>query len=71
MEADHELFKRYHNDFQLLNGKLLEYYGHKDELKKCLSHIPTEHDLEEVSFMEVMGSYILSLVIWNMIKTSF
>lgn len=54
MEADHELFKRYHNDFQLLNGKLLEYYGLKDELKNSLSHIPSIQDLEEVSSKEVM-----------------
>ncbi|MCG7345510.1 hydrolase [Sporosarcina sp. ACRSL] len=54
MEADHDLFKRYHNDFQLLNGKLLEYYELKDELKNSLSHIPTVTDLEEVSSKEVM-----------------
>ncbi|MGG0667021.1 hydrolase [Lederbergia citrisecunda] len=55
MEADNELFKRYHNDFQLLNGKLLEYYGIKDELKNSLFHIPTVPDLEEVAYKEVMG----------------
>ncbi|WP_060209944.1 hypothetical protein [Sporosarcina koreensis] len=55
MEADNELFKRYHNDFQLLNGKLLEYYGLKDELKNSLSHIATVPDLEEVASMEVTG----------------
>ena len=27
MEADKELDNLYHNDFRLLNGKLLEYYG--------------------------------------------
>lgn len=54
MEAEIELFKRYHNDFQLLNGKLLEYYGLKDELKNSLSQIPTAPDLEDVSSKEVM-----------------
>lgn len=55
MEADHELFKRYHNDFHLLNGKLLEYYGLKEEIKNSLSYIPTIPDLEEVASKEVMG----------------
>lgn len=54
MEADNELFKRYHSDFQLLNGKLLEYYELKDELKNSLSHTQTAPDLEEVSSKEVM-----------------
>ncbi|MDN4608658.1 zinc dependent phospholipase C family protein [Sporosarcina highlanderae] len=54
MEADNEVFKRYHNDFQLLNGKLLEYYGLKDELKNSLTHIPAVIDLDEVSSKDVM-----------------
>ncbi|MFS0688769.1 hydrolase [Sporosarcina sp. 179-K 8C2 HS] len=54
MEADHEFFKRYHNDFQLLNGKLLEYYGLKDELKNSLSQITIAPDLEEVDSKKVM-----------------
>lgn len=54
MEADHELFKRYHNDFQLLNGKLLEHYELTIELKNDLSHIPNAPDLEEVSSKDVM-----------------
>lgn len=54
MEADNELFKRYHQDFQLLNGKLLEYYVLKDELKNSLSLLPTAPDLDEVGSKEVM-----------------
>ncbi|MEO4055155.1 zinc dependent phospholipase C family protein [Solibacillus sp. CAU 1738] len=53
MEADEGLHKLYHNDFKLLNGKLLEYYGVKDELKKQLSHFPTIMDLEEVKSIDV------------------
>ena len=41
MDVDKELFNLYHNDFRLLNGKLLEYYGFTDELRKTLSDIPT------------------------------
>lgn len=55
MKANHELLTRYHNDFRLLNGKLLECYGFKNELKTSLSHISTILDLEEVSSTEEMG----------------
>lgn len=34
MDADEGLYTLYHNDFRLLNGKLLEYYGDTDELRK-------------------------------------
>ena len=54
LEADTELSKRYHNDFQLLNGKLLEYYGLKEELKSSLFLKPIALDLEEVAAKEVM-----------------
>ena len=53
MDADEGLYKLYHNDFRLLNGKLLEYYGFTDELKKQLSHFPTILDLEEVKTKDV------------------
>lgn len=53
MEADEGLYKRYHHDFRLLNGKLLEYYGVKDELRKWLSIQPTIIDLQEVKASEV------------------
>lgn len=54
MEEDEGLYKLYHNDFRLLNGKLLEYYGFTDELRKILSsHFPTILDLEEVKSKDV------------------
>jgi len=53
MDADEGLYKLYHNDFRLLNGKLLEYYGFTDELKKQLSYFPTILDLEEVKSKDV------------------
>lgn len=53
MNADEGLYKLYHNDFRLLNGKLLEYYGFTDELKKNLCHFPSIPDLEEVKSKEV------------------
>ena len=53
MEADKEILNLYHNDFRLLNGKLLEYYGFKDELRKTLSNIPTIFDLQEVKSKDV------------------
>ncbi|WP_211750068.1 hydrolase [Paenibacillus sp. Marseille-Q4541] len=61
MEADKELLHLYHNDFRLLNGKLLEYYGCTEELRELLSSLPTIMDLEEVKSKEVdaLISYVL------------
>ena len=53
MEANKELYHLYHNDFRLLNGKLLEYYGFTDELRKMLGYIPSIFDLEEVKSKDV------------------
>ncbi|MBK3495083.1 zinc dependent phospholipase C family protein [Viridibacillus sp. YIM B01967] len=53
MEANKEIFNLYHNDFRLLNGKLLEYYGFTDELRKRLSYLPTTFDLQEVKSKDV------------------
>lgn len=53
MEADKELYRTYHNDFRLLNGKLLEYYGFTDEFRKMLCYLPAIFDLEEVKSKEV------------------
>lgn len=53
MEADQELYPLYHNDFRLLNGKLLEYYNCTDELKQTLGNPPTVCDMEEVSSKDV------------------
>lgn len=53
MAADEGLYQLYHHDFRLLNGKLLEYYGFTDELKKQLCPFPTVLDLEEVKAADV------------------
>jgi hypothetical protein len=36
-----------------LNGKLLEYYGFTDELRKMLSNFPAIFDLQEVKSKDV------------------
>ena len=53
MEANQELYNLYHNDFRLLNGKLLEYYGFTDELRNMLRYNPTILDLQEVTSKDV------------------
>jgi hypothetical protein len=53
MDADKEIHGLYHNDFTLLNGKLLEHYGFKNELRKTLYYIPTIIDLQEVKSKDV------------------
>ncbi|QUW23587.1 hydrolase [Sporosarcina sp. Marseille-Q4063] len=53
IEANNETLNLYHNDFQLLNGKLLEHYGFTDELRKMLSSLPTILDLQEVKSKDV------------------
>lgn len=53
MEADEGLYKLYHNDFRLLNGKLLEYYDFTADFKKTLRHSPAIIDLDEVKSIEV------------------
>ena len=54
MEVDKEVTTLYHNDFRLLNGKLLEYYGFTDELRNMLSYFPTTIvDLHEVTSKDV------------------
>ncbi|MFE6168991.1 hydrolase [Viridibacillus arvi] len=53
MEANKEILNLYHNDFRLLNGKLLDYYGFTDELRKMLSDLPPIFDLQEVKSKDV------------------
>lgn len=48
IESDDTIAKAYHNDFSLLNGKLLEYYGYKNELVKLLNMSTDIINLEEV-----------------------
>ncbi|CAG9608164.1 zinc dependent phospholipase C family protein [Pseudoneobacillus rhizosphaerae] len=68
MDADEGLYKLYHNDFRLLNGKLLEYYGFTDELRKILSsHFPAIIDLEEVNSKDVekFVPYVLGDMVYD------
>ncbi|CAM4014976.1 zinc dependent phospholipase C family protein [Lederbergia lenta] len=53
MVADEGLYKLYHNDFRLLNGRLLEHYGITEELRNTFSHFPAIIDLEEVKTKEI------------------
>ncbi|MCJ7842811.1 zinc dependent phospholipase C family protein [Lederbergia sp. NSJ-179] len=53
MDANEGLYTLYHNDFRLLNGKLLEHYGFTDELRETLRHFPAILDLEEVKAKDV------------------
>lgn len=53
MDTDEGLYQLYHNDFRLLNGKLLEYYDLTNELKKSFSHFPNIIDLQEVKSNDV------------------
>lgn len=53
MDADQDLYKLYHNDFRLLNGKLLEHYGFKDDLIKSFTNFPAVLDLEELNSKDV------------------
>ncbi|WP_342578096.1 zinc dependent phospholipase C family protein [Psychrobacillus sp. FSL K6-2843] len=61
MNADEGLYKLYHNDFRLLNGKLLEHYGFTNKLRKIFSQYPAIIDLDEVSSKDVekFASYVL------------
>ncbi|MEK5069927.1 zinc dependent phospholipase C family protein [Sporosarcina sp. FSL K6-1508] len=53
MEVDKEILSLYHNDFRLLNGKLLDYYGFKDEFKEMLCDTPAILNLQEVKSKDV------------------
>lgn len=53
IEANKELADLYHNDFQLLNGKLLEYYGFTDELRILFNCFNGVVDLQEVCASDV------------------
>lgn len=48
IELDKAVAEAYYNDFSLLNGKLLAYYGYKEEFRKSLIIPPGIPDIEEV-----------------------
>lgn len=66
LEANKEIHNLYQNDFRLLNGKLLEYYGLRDELKS-ISYLPTIFDLQEVKSKDVekLIPYVLGDMEYN------
>lgn len=53
IESNEEILNLYHNDFRLLNSKLLEYYSVADELRKMLKNLPDIINLEEVNSNDV------------------
>ncbi|MCR2822117.1 zinc dependent phospholipase C family protein [Lederbergia panacisoli] len=67
MDADQGLYKLSHNDFRLLNGKLLEHYGFTNELRKIFNHLPATLDLEEVKSKDVENyvPYVLGDMDYN------
>ncbi|TDF90107.1 zinc dependent phospholipase C family protein [Paenibacillus piri] len=64
MEADPDLFNLYHNDFRLLNGKLLEYYGFTKQLSEALSKSDSIIEIEEVKCKDIKE--FIPLVIGDM-----
>lgn len=67
MEANEEIFNAYHNDFRLLNGKLLNHYNFTNELRKSLEHFPEVLDLEEVKAKDVekLVPYVLEDMLYE------
>jgi hypothetical protein len=55
MEQDPKILALYHEDFRLLNAKLLNYYGLDfEELKEMEQHRAAMVDLEEVAIKDVL-----------------
>lgn len=54
MEADAGVYSLYHDDFRLLNGKLLNHYGCTDEMRKAICDSPMIIDLQEVKSSSVV-----------------
>ncbi len=50
-----ELAPLYYKDFEILNGKLLEFYGYRNEIKKTLESPATIFDLDEVNATDVQA----------------
>jgi|SRR5690625_459066 len=53
IENDEIIFKRYHYDFQLLNGKLLSYYNIETEVLTFIDEVDFILDLAEVTVTQV------------------
>ncbi|MEJ8303119.1 zinc dependent phospholipase C family protein [Saccharibacillus sacchari] len=55
MEEDPGVYPLYHNDFKLLNGKLLEHYGCTDEMRNAILNKASEvMDLDEVKSRDAL-----------------
>jgi len=54
MEQDPNILALYHEDFRLLNAKLLDYYGLDSELLKEMEHSSAMVNLEEVTIKDVL-----------------
>lgn len=55
MQEDPGVYPLYHNDFKLLNGKLLEHYGCTDEMKSAILNKASEvMDLDEVKSRDAL-----------------
>lgn len=52
MANNPEILHLYHQDFRLLNGKLLDYYSCQEELRLTFSQRPAIAELQEVSLQE-------------------
>ncbi|MFD2446465.1 zinc dependent phospholipase C family protein [Bacillus sp. CGMCC 1.16607] len=55
MEQDNNVFDQYHQDFQLLNGKLLNYYRVDNDILRDLDNNDSIIDLQEVTVKDVKG----------------
>jgi hypothetical protein len=54
MQEDAAVTPLYHNDFRLLNGKLLDHYGRSEEMRKAISNSQQVIDLQEVKSSDVV-----------------
>ncbi|MBP3951748.1 hydrolase [Bacillus suaedae] len=61
IDADKTMLKQYHNDFRLLNAKILDYYGFKEQLSKGLHKTGSIIETDEVkpSEVEEFVSYVI------------
>ena len=67
LENDNSILELYHNDFRLLNGKLLDYYGVKDELKEAVQEKSEVIELEEVKLENIKEfiPYVLEDMVYD------
>ncbi|WP_054754455.1 hypothetical protein [Piscibacillus salipiscarius] len=61
LDHDDEIFYRYHNDFRLLNAKLIKHYNLKTTLKQIFLNARINQETDEVSSDDIRTfiSYIL------------